>query len=160
MMYKVGDKGPAGGIIFCDKGVYSNGWRYLEAAPEDLSYKSVWAPRAHTRIATSTEIGSGRANTNTIIAAFGTGNYAAILCTNLRTGGYDDWFLPSKDELELMHWNLVREGLGGFSLKNDDYWSSSQSDSDNYAWYVIMADGIKGGAAESNPCAVRACRAF
>ena len=34
--YKVGDEGPAGGIIFYDKGEYSDGWRYLEAAPADV----------------------------------------------------------------------------------------------------------------------------
>ena len=34
--YKVGDIGPAGGYIFYDKGKYSDGWRYLEAAPADL----------------------------------------------------------------------------------------------------------------------------
>ena len=34
--YKVGDVGPAGGYIFFDKGSYSDGWRYLEAAPADM----------------------------------------------------------------------------------------------------------------------------
>lgn len=29
--------GPAGGYVFYDKGYYSDGWRYLEAAPADLS---------------------------------------------------------------------------------------------------------------------------
>jgi hypothetical protein len=31
--YPIGGTGPAGGHIFYDKGSYSNGWRYLEAAP-------------------------------------------------------------------------------------------------------------------------------
>lgn len=34
--YWVGKTGPAGGYIFYDKGEYSDGWRYLEAAPADL----------------------------------------------------------------------------------------------------------------------------
>ena len=34
--YQVGDIGPAGGYIFLDKGFYSDGWRYLEAAPADM----------------------------------------------------------------------------------------------------------------------------
>lgn len=32
-----GDIGPAGGWVYYDKGSYSDGWRYLEASPGDLS---------------------------------------------------------------------------------------------------------------------------
>jgi transcriptional regulator with XRE-family HTH domain len=35
-LYKIGDTGPAGGLIFYDKGNNIGGWRYLEAAPADL----------------------------------------------------------------------------------------------------------------------------
>lgn len=34
--YQVGDFGPSGGIIAYDKGSYSDGWRYIELAPNDL----------------------------------------------------------------------------------------------------------------------------
>lgn len=34
--------GPAGGLIFYDKGSYSDGWRYLEAAPYDQSSDLTW----------------------------------------------------------------------------------------------------------------------
>jgi hypothetical protein len=40
--YKVGDIGPARGIIFYDKTSYSDGWRYLEAAPASREVKASW----------------------------------------------------------------------------------------------------------------------
>jgi len=36
--YALRDVGPAGGYIFYDKGSYSNGWRYLEAAPKSTEW--------------------------------------------------------------------------------------------------------------------------
>ena len=35
-LYRIGDTGPAGGLIFYDKGNNIGGWRYLEAAPVDV----------------------------------------------------------------------------------------------------------------------------
>jgi len=35
--YKIKDRGPAGGIIFYNKGYYSDGWRYMEVVPADMS---------------------------------------------------------------------------------------------------------------------------
>jgi len=40
--YKIGDTGPAGGIVFYDKTSYSDGWRYLEAAPASNEIKASW----------------------------------------------------------------------------------------------------------------------
>jgi hypothetical protein len=66
---KVGDTGPAGGIIFYDKGRASEGWRYLEAAPSDQSTGIQWYNGSYiTTGATATGIGSGKANTATILS--------------------------------------------------------------------------------------------
>jgi hypothetical protein len=40
--YKTGDRGPAGGWVFYDKGLVSDGWRYLEAAPPEMEFRAGW----------------------------------------------------------------------------------------------------------------------
>jgi len=39
-VYQVGSVGPSGGYVFFDKGSYSDGWRYLEAAPASAEFKA------------------------------------------------------------------------------------------------------------------------
>lgn len=127
--YTVGETGPAGGIVFYDKGDYSDGWRYLEAwtGDEDLFYQ--WKTETISTPGTSTDVGSGYANTYS--AMTGTEYPAAEAVRNATHGGYDDWFLPSKGELNLMYQNLHQEGIGGFAVHG--YWSSSEYSSDA-AW--------------------------
>ena len=57
---------------------------------------------------------------------------AVTYCEDLIEGGYDDWYLPSKDELKLMYDNLKANNLGG--LSGDLHWSSTVHDT-YYAWY-------------------------
>ena len=154
-VYKVGDTGPAGGIIFYDKGKSTDGWRFLEAAPSDQDKGIQWNEGLYVEIATATAIGTGKANTNTIIAEQGSGNYAATLCRDLSLGGFNDWFLPSKDELHLMYVNLKKAGLGGLG---GYYWSSSSNR--DRAWGHNFHDGFQSVNSKENKGAVRAIRAF
>ena len=50
---------------------------------------------------------------------------AARLCLELNYNGYNDWYLPTKRELELMHRNLNLNNVGNFS--ENYYWSSVES---------------------------------
>jgi TolB-like protein len=66
--YKIGDTGPAGGLIFYDKGNNTGGWRYLEAAPRDLPRKiKMVAEAIDITDCTERVVGRGRTNTNAIM---------------------------------------------------------------------------------------------
>jgi hypothetical protein len=71
--------------------------------------------------------------------------------------GHDDWFLPSKDELDLMYRNLKQKGLGGFS--NDWYWSSSLDDT-GYSWGQYFGDGSQNDYRKIYTVSVHCVRAF
>jgi len=155
----IGDIGPAGGIVFYDKGSYSDGWRFLEAAPSDQSTGIKWENGTFKTIKTGTAIGTGRENTVAIMIAQDVGSYAAALCDSLIVGDYDDWFLPSKDELNLMYTNLKKAGLGGF--ERSWFWSSSQSDGRLDPWIQSFSDGEQLQYYNYGvKLSVRACRAF
>ena len=157
--YEVGDIGPAGGLVFYDKGEYSDGWRYLEAAPSDISGAYVWGDNGSME--TSTGIGTGKNNTEIIAGkSIAKKNNAARACLDYSVNGYDDWFLPSKDELNLMYTNLQKKSLGGFAYYG--YWSSSSQYSNNfwYAWYQYFGNGYQYDCSRFNTHRVRPIRAF
>jgi hypothetical protein len=128
-VYRVGDTGPAGGLIFYDKGNDSGGWRYMEAAPMDMDEKVLWETRdLPDGSINESAVGKGKSNTQAIVAIMnsrgGGFNMAAWICDELSINGFDDWFLPSQDELHWMYGNLHRRNLGDF--KHDWYWSSTK----------------------------------
>jgi uncharacterized repeat protein (TIGR02543 family) len=177
--YVLGDIGPAGGYIFYDKGIYSktdftivkaapdpvpitppyDTWRYLEAAPSDQSTSAVWGCKGVSiSDADGTAVGTGEQNTIDIEAGCTTPGTAADICANLSFGGYSDWFLPSRDELNLMYENLKVFGVGGFA--DDVYWSSSE-EYNIYAWYQNFNNGNQyNGGSKGNAKRIRAVRVF
>ena len=161
--FAIRDTGPAGGLVFYDKGDYLDGWRYLEAAPASTAWAGAsWAPwGSHGEFvsgAAGTAVGAGRQNTLSIIDHFGPGSdLAAQLCDGLSHAGCEDWWLPSRDELELMYQRLHAHGLGSFPVMY--YWSSSQVDASN-AWEVVFDDGKLIESQKLHGNSVRAVRAF
>ncbi len=225
--FKVGEIGPAGGYVFYDKGEYSEGWRYLEAAPADLvfggefdqpsldysvRYKqfkmcfgeyclpssdinlAIADGKTNTKIGrTQTELGTGKHNTQFLLSAMEdravcslglqcyieTGVYAARMSDLLKdeTSGlvFDDWFLPSLDELRLMREHLFMSDIGDFA--EGVYWSSSEDkenpekafcvffvkEIEKYNWnrgYRSKLNMDYHGISRSEKCHVRPIRAF
>lgn len=159
--YSIGDTGPAGGLVFYDKGSLSDGWRYLEVAPAITEWANKeWGIYGTTvNGADGITVGTGEQNTADMVTAQGTGStYAAQLCGGLSYGGYDDWFLPSKDELSFMYDNLKVSDVGGFA--DYGYWSSSEYSSTN-AWHqnFSFSNGQGNDVKDFNLC-IRAVRAF
>jgi len=147
-IYRIGEIGPAGGIVFYVKGDSNDGWRYLEAAPADTERKDLpWGTYGTDVTGTRTDLGAGKNNTQIIIRYLrekNEGGTAAQVCAQSNIGDSTDWFLPSREELHWMYLNLHSKGLGGF--KNARYWSSSQVDK-NRAWYLHFGDN---GRASNN----------
>jgi len=159
--YRVGDIGPAGGIIFYDKADFTDGWRYLEAAPAETEFTAQWGAYQHDVPRTGIAVGAGRRNTQLIaerLQQLRENGRAAQLCASLNYNGFNDWFLPSLHELDLIYRNLKQKDIGGFG--NSWYWSSTQNNH-LYAYDKNFADGRNSFInTKDHPRSIRAVRAF
>jgi hypothetical protein len=84
-------------------------------------------------------------------------------CKVYKGGGFMDWYLPSKEELNLMYKNIGQGSalglgnIGGFA--SNVYWSSTERGSFN-AWTQNFANRIQAATNLSYTSYVRAVRAF
>ena len=116
--YKIGDKGPGGGLIF-----YIEGNKALECS--ELLGEANWEG-------------------------------AKRMCAEYFGGGYDDWYLPNKEELNWIYENLRRTK----KITGDTWYWSSSSDSTDYAWIQGFNNGNQYNDYKSSTNSVRAVRAF
>jgi len=203
-VYNIGSSGPGGGVIFyisnagfnCGPTFSATGspsgelCHYLEAAPSGWNTGSdptrTWAqstPADYQNTAvsgTATGIGWGFRNTRTIIQQgnSGTATSAAALADSYAVtvsgGVYDDWYLPSRDELNQMcKWargvawisddtlcsggTLNTGGSAGFM--GGHYWSSSEWTA-NSALFQNFNSGNRGPNDKNNANYLRPVRAF
>jgi hypothetical protein len=161
-LYKIGDTALGGKIAYIlqqgDSGFDANMQHGLVAAISDQTSAIRWNNGTNkTTGAKGIVIGTGFANTNSIISAQGetTTSYAAGLARAYKGGGYDDWFLPSKDELNKLYINKLI--IGGFA--NNNYWSSSEQDFD-FAFKRNFINGDQNFNTKVNVFYVRAIRTF
>jgi len=133
--YKVGQEYGGGIIFYVDK----SGEHGLIAAPVDQGQAEWGCQITKINGADGVEIGTGLQNTIDIIAGCSDENIAARLCQDLVLNGYDDWFLPSKDELNQLF--LQKEKVGGFATDvTAPYWSSTEYEIHNGAWRQTFAN--------------------
>ena len=161
-LYTIGDTALGGKIAYIlqrgDSGYDANIQHGLVAAISDQTSAIRWHNGTNKITgAKGVVIGTGFANTNSIISAQGetTTSYAAGLARAYKGGGYDDWFLPSKDELNKLYINKVI--IGGFV--NNNYWSSSEKDFE-FAYKLNFTNGDQNANTKVNTFYVRAIRAF
>lgn len=166
-----------GGIVFW---VDETGEHGLVCAIKDQSAGVVWHNIASINTwARGDGPRSGMTNTAIIIAAHkgaADAQFAAQVCNALYTidiinrgvsYNHGDWYLPSKEELNLMYLNRVAinetaEALslfGGESFSSDIYWSSMEDDISG-AWRQDFTNGFQIFNFKGNANRVRAIRAF
>ena len=156
-----------GGVIFHlwkDKLGVEHG---LVVAITDQSTSQAWSNIKDVEIGqTAKSSWDGLSNSNAIVNQSGHTSSAAKLCLDLVSGGQDDWYLPSIQELNML-WNnyfTVVKSLshisGATQLGSAAYWSSSESINFN-AWYYSFSYGnAYYGSNKSSTYLVRAVRAF
>lgn len=129
----------------------------LITAPSDQSTGAEWGCNG-TPIsgADGTSIGTGYQNTIDIVAGCPTPGIAARICNDLVLNGFNDWYLPSKDELDKLYAMKVL-GFGGFA--STYYWSSTEYDATN-AWVQTFNDGHQGLYYKYDTPRVRGVRTF
>jgi len=158
--YVVGDSALGGKIAYIlqpgDPGYISGEQHGLVATTNDISTGASWGCQG-TLISGADGIilGTGNQNTIDIMTGCATSTIAARRCGDLVQGGFSDWYLPSKDELNKLYINRV--AIGNFV--SDDYWSSTEDSSTN-ANIQSFANGIPGVSNKSAFYYVRAVRSF
>ncbi len=104
-----------------DPGYVSGQTHGIIAAATDQSTAAYWGCFGTFTGANGTNLGTGAANTATIISVCTIAGIAAHVCDTCTVGGYTDWYLPSRNELQKLYLN--RTTIGGFFA--GQYWSSS-----------------------------------
>jgi len=131
--YELGDVGPSGGLIFYIDG----GTTYYEAYPSDLS-NAAWSDITDKEIGTTSNvIGSGDTNTTSIIN---------------QSGGANDWFLPSEDEL-----GAIRAQYTGYA---NIYWSSTETNAAAALAWIFTSTTPQAGTFKNSAHYVKVCRSF
>jgi hypothetical protein len=134
-----------GGIVFCIYKDQSGIEHGLVVAKQDAGFSDSWGVDSY--VADANSLYDGYSNTLAIINAGATPGSAAEMCFNYDSEGYNDWYLPSQGEIQMLftHEFEVNRALflsGGVSLNTDQssiqkYHTSTQQSSSRAYEYDI-----------------------
>ena len=159
--YALGDIGPGGGLVFLISGglTYEMAKKTWSGGIEDPS--AAWCDDDSTILAGTFGTAIGTGAQNTVLMDTGCISGAGQEAADYVAGGYSDWFLPSKDELNEMYAYSQVAGFNTatYGFASDFYWSSSQASAAN-AWYHDFIDDKQTLAAKFVTLRVRPVRAF
>jgi len=179
-----GDTGPGGGTVFlAAEEPFPCGaagdrlCRYLEVSPRDTERKLAWSSDTNrdTSVPDARDISAGAGMKNSLLVARLAGNdpsnSAAAYAAAYERNGYDDWYLPSADELNEMCKYARGLPAGSFddmciedgSLRDGfsagTYWSSSEA-SESSAWLQNLEVGNSVQALKGEKFIARPVRGF
>jgi len=152
-----------GGIVFY---VDNTGEHGLIVSPVDMSNAYQWSNINNVAIGNAAKsFWDGQSNTNAIISQSGHTNSAAALCASYTGGGFNDWYLPSMNEFNMIFNEryIINKVLGTNGLHVEIYWTSNESSATStyrYAVHGSQSGGVLNTNTKETLYGVRAVRRF
>ena len=146
---KIGSKYEGGIVFYLDKT-----GKHGMVFPEISSFeKAEWG--ADGKFGTKAEIGTGKENTKKIKTK---ANFeiqsntwlehkrflltAAKIAFDFKHNGYEDWFLPSLDEMKFLADFISLNIYQETNLFSDYFWTSTEAEDETYAYKVLLKSGF------------------
>ena len=165
--YNIGDIGPGGGIIFYEKSDWTDGWKYLEAAPANWTSG---VPSSNATLDPIIAFGTSVAEFNSTTKTLGNGDINTLNTSSYHNnynnafynnsfGGKRGWFLPSWHELLALYSYKETYGNDYLNIADEAYYNSSTDPYNvNIAYLVNMANGNTGYTGKGGGFRKRAIR--
>lgn len=130
---------------------------FLAEKAEGQNNSLQWKTSNNTTAGTAS-VTNGPANLAGMVAAGIALHPAGQFCNNLTIGGFTDWYLPAKDELNVIYTNRTAIS-GGDAIDMDATWCWSSSEyTASHAWSQRFSDGGANFLVKASIFRVRAVR--
>lgn len=128
-----------GNITIADGGEDDGEYAIIMGRSESQSDNLAWKNSSSSTPGTVSTT-NGMANTLAMQADSPTPHHAGMYCLGYSGGGFDDWYMPAKDELNLAWVN--HSLLAVLAMEGHRYWSSTE-DSGHSGWDQMFNSGIQ-----------------